>query len=77
MTKSSNQHPSYDSDTFTQANSCYFCLPMGCNPAEIKCNHLVVNKEKRGEEGSKQFTSNYNAVTEALKPEFGAAKHCV
>ncbi len=38
---------------------------------------MVVKKEKRGDEGSKQFTSNYTSATEALKPGFGAAKHFV
>ena len=38
---------------------------------------MVVKKENRGEEGSKQFTSNYTAATDALKPGFGAAKHFV
>ncbi len=38
---------------------------------------MVVKKEERGEEGSKQFTSNHTAATEALKPGFGAAKHFV
>ncbi len=38
---------------------------------------MVVKKENRGEEGSKQFTSNYTAATEALKRGFGAAKHFV
>ncbi len=47
---------------------------MGCTPTENEGNQVVVKKEKRGEEGSKQFTSNYTAATEALKPGFGAAK---
>ncbi len=37
---------------------------------------MVVKKENRGEQCSKQFTSNY-AATEALKPGFGATKHFV
>ncbi len=44
---------------------------------EIERNQVVVKKENRGEECSKQFTSNYIAATEALKPGFGAAKHFV
>ncbi len=77
MTNLANQLPSYDSDAIAQANSSYFCLPTGRTPAEIERNQVVVKKEKRGEEGSKQFTSNYTAATEALKPGFGAAKHFV
>ncbi len=50
---------------------------MGFTPAEIEHNQVVVKKENRGEEGSKQFTSNYAAATKALKPGFGAAKHFV
>ncbi len=56
MTNPANQLPSYDSDTIAQANSGYFCLSMGRTPAEIEHNQVVVKKEKRGEEGSKQFT---------------------
>ena len=77
MTNLANQLPSYDSDAIAQANSSYFCLPTGRTPAEIERNQVVVKKENRGEEGSKQFTSNYTAATEALKPGFGAAKHFV
>ncbi len=60
-----------------QANSSYFCLSVGCTQAEIERNQVVVKKEKRGDEGSKQFTSNYTNGTEALKPGFGPAKHFV
>ncbi len=69
--------PSYETDTITQANNSYFCLPTGRTPAEIKCKQVVVKKENSGDEGSKQFTSNYTVVTEALKPGFGAAKRFV
>ncbi len=69
-----NQLSSYDSHVIAQANSGYFCLPMGCNPTEIELNQVFGKKENRGEECSKQFTSNHTAATEALKPEFGA-KH--
>ncbi len=77
MTNLANQLPSYDSDAIAQVNSSYFCLPTGRTPTEIERNQVVVKKENRGEEGSKQFTSNYTAATEALKPGFGAAKHFV
>ncbi len=50
---------------------------MGSTPAEIEHIQVVVKKEKRGEEGSKQFTANYTAATEAMKPEFGAVKNFV
>ncbi len=49
---------------------------LGHTPVEIEHNQAVVKKE-RGEEGSKMFTSNYTAATEALKPGFGATKHFV
>ncbi len=62
---------------FAKANSRYFCLSMRCTPQEIEHNEVVVKKEKRGEEGSKQFTLNNTAATKALKPGFGAAKHFV
>ncbi len=75
MTNPANQHPSHDSDAIAQANSTHFCLSMGCTPAEIELNQVVVKKEKRGEEGSKQLTSNYTVATEALKAGFGAAKY--
>ncbi len=77
MTNQVNQLSSYDADAIAKANSSYFCLPMGGTTAEIECNQVVVKKENSGEEGSKQFTSNYTAITEALKPGFGAAKHFV
>ncbi len=77
MTNPANQLPSYDSDANAQANSSYFCLSRGHTPTEIERNQVFVKKEKRGEEGSKQFTSNYTAATEALKHGFGAAKHFV
>ncbi len=38
---------------------------------------MIVKKQKRGEEGSKQFTSNYTVATEVLKPGYGEAKHFV
>ncbi len=38
---------------------------------------MVVKKENRGDEGSKQFTSNCTADTEVLKFAFGTAKHFV
>ncbi len=50
---------------------------MGHTFAEIEHNKVVVKKENWGEECSKQFTSNYTATTEALKPGFGAAKRSV
>ncbi len=59
MTNTANQLSSYDSDTIAQANSSYFCLSTDCTPAEIERNQVVVKQEKRGEEGSKQFTLNY------------------
>ncbi len=74
MTNPANQLPSYDSETIAQANSSYFCLSTGHIPTEIEHNQVVVMNENRGEEGSKQFTSNYTAATEALKPGFGAAR---
>ena len=77
MTNPTSQLPSYDSDPVAKANSSYFRLTTGRSAAEIERNQVVVKKEKRGEEGSKQFTSNYTAATEALKPGFGAAKHFV
>ncbi len=70
-----NKLPSYDSDAIAQANSSYFCLSTCRAPTEIEHNQVVVKKENRGEEGSKQFTSNYTTVTEELKPGFDAAKH--
>ncbi len=54
-----------------------FLWAMGHTPTEIECNQVVVKEEKRGEEGSKQFSSNYTPATEELKPGFGAAKHFV
>ncbi len=60
-----------------QANSSYFCLPMGYTPVEIKHNQVVIKKENRGNNNSKPFTSNYTAVTKALKPGFSAAKNFV
>ncbi len=77
MTNPANDLPSYDSDTIAQANNSYFCLSTGCTPTEIKRNQVVAKKENRGEEGSKKFTLNYTAVSEALKPGFGTAKHFV
>ncbi len=77
MTNPTNPLPPYDSDAIAQANSGYFCLPMGRTPAAIEHNQVVVKKEKRGEEGSKQFTLNYTAAAEELKPGFGAAKHFI
>ncbi len=44
---------------------------------EIKHNQVVVKNKNRRDEGSKQFTLNYNAATKALKPRFGTAKHFV
>ncbi len=75
MTNPANQQPSYDSDAIAKSNSNHFCLPTGHTPAEIERNQVVVKKEERGEEGSKQFTLNNTAATEALKPGFGTAKH--
>ncbi len=75
MTNPVNQLPFYASDTIAPANSSYVCLPSGNTPAEIERNQVVVKEENRGDEGSKKFTSNYTAATEALKPGFGAAKH--
>ncbi len=77
MTNPANQLPSYDSNAIAQANSSYFCLSTSCTPTNIEHNQVVVKKEKRGEEGSKQVTLNYTAGTEALKPGFGATKHFV
>ncbi len=62
MTNPANQLPSYDSDVIAQANSSYFCLPTGHTPMGIERNQVVVKKENRGEEGSKQFTLNYTAA---------------
>ncbi len=73
MTNPASQQLSYVFDTIAHANSGYFCLPAGLTPVEIKCNQVVVKKENRVEEGSKQFTSNYTTATEALKPGFSAA----
>ncbi len=58
MSNPANKFPSYESVTVVQDNSNYFCLPMGCTPAEIKHNQVVIKKDIRGEEGSKQFISN-------------------
>ena len=77
MTNPANQLPSYDSDAIAQANSSYFCFPMGRIPTEIERYQVVAKNENRGEEGSKQFTLNYIAATNGLMPEFGAAKHFV
>ncbi len=44
---------------------------------EIKHNQVVVKKENRGDEGSKQFTLDYTDATKSLKPGFGTAKHFV
>ncbi len=77
MTNPVNQLPFYASDTIAPANSSYVCLPSGNTPAEIERNQVVVKEENRGDEGSKKFTSNYTAATEALKPRFCAAKHFV
>ncbi len=77
ISKPANQLPSYESDTIAQANSNYFCLPMGCTPMEFKLNQVAVNKENRGDEGPKQFTLNYSAATEASKSGFGTSKHFV
>ncbi len=77
MTNPANQLPSCDSDAIAQANSSYFCLSTGHTPAEVERNQVVIKKENKAEEGSKQFTLNYTAATEALKPGFGAAKHFV
>ncbi len=77
MANPANQLPSYNSDAIAKANSSYFCLSTGYTPAEIERNQVVAKKGNRGEEGSKQFTSNYTAATEVLKPGFGAAKHFV
>ncbi len=71
-TNPTSQLASYATDTIAHANSGYFCLPAGHTPLEIKYNQVVVKKESRVEEGSKQFTSNYTTVTEALNPGFGA-----
>ncbi len=73
MTNPANQLPSYASDTIAQPNSGYCYLPTCCTLAEIEHSRVVVKKENIGEEGLKQFTSNYTTVTEALKPGFGAA----
>ncbi len=54
--------------TVLHSNGLYSC---------IKCNQVGVKKEKRGYEGSKQFTSNYTAAIEALKFGIGSAKHFV
>ncbi len=70
-------HSFYDFDAIVKDNSSYFCLPMGHTPMELEFNQVVVKKQKRGEKGSKQFTSNYTAAAESLKPEVGAAKHFV
>ncbi len=66
MTNPSNQLPSYAFEVISKANSSYLCLQMGHTPAKIEHNRVVVKKEKRAEEGSKQFTSKYTANTEAL-----------
>ncbi len=50
---------------------------MGWIWMKIKHNWVVVKKVNRGDESSKQFTSNYTSVTEALKPGFGTAKYFV
>ncbi len=65
MSNPINQLPSNESYTIMQANSNYFCLPMGHTPLEIKCNEVVVKKENKGDERSKQFISNYTAAMEA------------
>ncbi len=46
MTNPANQLPPYDSDVIAQANSSYFFLPMGCIPAEIDHNQVVVRRRK-------------------------------
>ncbi len=60
-----------------QANNSYCCLPNGHIAIEIKHNQVVVKKQNKGDEGSKQFTSNFPSATEALQPGFGAAKHFI
>ncbi len=77
MSNPANQLLSYEFDTIVQASSIYFFLPMGLTPGEIKQNQVDVKNGNRGDEGSKQFILNYTAATEALKPEFGAAKFYV
>ncbi len=77
MSNHANQVPSYEADTIEQSNSSYLCLSMGHAPAEIKFNQGVVKKDNRGNEGSKQFTLNYTAATEALKSGFGTEKYFV
>ncbi len=72
MDNPANQLPYYKSDTNIQANSIYFCLPAGHIAMEIN-NQVAVKNNNRGDEGCKQFTSNYTFTTEALKPEFVAA----
>ncbi len=46
------------------SNSSCFCLPMVGIPTEMKHDQVVVKKQNREEEGSKQLTSNYTAPTE-------------
>ncbi len=48
----------------------------GCTHTEIEHTQVVVKKKNRRGEGSKQFTSNYTAATEVLKPGFGVVKIC-
>ncbi len=76
MSNPANQLPSYESDTIVQANS-NICLLMDCNPMEIKYNQVVVKKENRGDESSKEFTLNYTAAIATLKPAFFPAKNFV
>ncbi len=55
MNNPTNQLLSYESDTITQANSNYFSLPTGSTLEEIKHNPVIVKRENRGDECSKQF----------------------
>ncbi len=48
MSNPTNQLPSYESNAIAQANSNYFCLPMGHTSAVIKSNQVVVKRENKG-----------------------------
>lgn len=69
MTKHSKKHPSSKSGNIVQTNIPHFCLSIGHSFAAIEHNQVVVVvKENRGDERSKQFTLKYTATTTTLLP---------
>ena len=55
----------------------YFTETTALTNEEFERNKVVIKKEHRGAEGSKEYSRAYSLITEPLEHKFGASKHFI